>query len=90
MSKSTCQRTTKEANIHAYGVTAVHELKEPDREKSVTYCRWLQTLLNEHPGILDFVWFTDEAWFHRQNSSYGAFSKAVCMEICREHCRLAK
>jgi hypothetical protein len=20
--------------------------------------------LNEHPGILDFVWFTDEAWFH--------------------------
>jgi hypothetical protein len=30
----------------------------------MAYCRWLQAFLNEHLGILDFVWFTDEAWFH--------------------------
>jgi phage-related protein len=64
MSKSTCHRATQKAKIHAYRVTAVHELKEPDREKRMAYCRWLQAFLNEHPGILDFVWFTDEAWFH--------------------------
>jgi hypothetical protein len=64
MSKSTCHRATQKAKIHAYHITAVHELKEPDREKHVAYCRWLQAFLNEHPGILDFVWLTDEAWFH--------------------------
>jgi hypothetical protein len=64
MSKSTCHRATQKAKIHAHRVTAVHELKVPDSEKRVVYCRWLQAFLNEHPGILDFVWFTDEAWFH--------------------------
>jgi hypothetical protein len=54
MSKSTCQRATQKATIHAYRVTAVHELKEPDRENRVTYCRWLQAFLNEHPGILSY------------------------------------
>jgi hypothetical protein len=87
MSNSTCQRGTQEAKIHAYRVTAVHELKEPDREKRVAYCWWLQAFLNKYPGILDFVCFTNEAWFHRQTSSYGTFSKAVCMEIGHEHWR---
>jgi hypothetical protein len=58
--------------------------------KRVAYYRWLQAFLNEHPGILDFVWFTEEAWFHRQTSSYGAFSKVVCVEIGREHCRVSE
>jgi hypothetical protein len=87
MSKSTCQRSTQRAKIRAYCVTAVHELTEPDREKRAAYCRWLQAFHNEHPGILDFVWFTDEAWFHRQTSSYGAFSNVMCMDIGHEHCR---
>jgi hypothetical protein len=42
MSKSTCHRASQKAEIHAYRVTAVYELKEPDREKRVEYCRWLQ------------------------------------------------
>jgi hypothetical protein len=33
MYKSTCQRAIQKAKIHAYRITAVHELKEPDREK---------------------------------------------------------
>jgi hypothetical protein len=87
MSKSTCQTATQKAKIHAYCITAAHELKLPDREKHVAYCPWLQAFLNKQPGILDFMWFMDEAWFHRQTSSYGAFAKVVCMEIGREHCR---
>jgi hypothetical protein len=55
--------------------------------KARAYCRWLQAFLNFRPGFLDFVRFTDEARFHRQTSSYGAFSKAVCMDIGREHSR---
>jgi hypothetical protein len=73
MSKPTCHRTTQNAKIHAYRVTAVHELKEPDREKRVVYCLWLQAFLNEHPGFLDFVWVTDEAWFHL--SGYNMYSQ---------------
>jgi hypothetical protein len=64
MSESTCYRATQKTKIHAYCVTAVHELKEPDREKRVAYCRRLQAFFNEHPGIIDFLWFTDEAWVH--------------------------
>jgi len=30
----------------------------------VAYCRWFQTLLKENPGILDYTWFSDEAWFN--------------------------
>jgi hypothetical protein len=90
MSKSTCQRATQKAKIHAYRVMAVYKLKEPNREKCVAYCRWLQAFLEEHTGILDFVWFMDEAWFHHQTSFYGAFSKVVCMEICYEHCKACK
>jgi len=42
----------------------LHELKEPDQVKRVAYCRWFQTHLKENPGILDYTWFSDEAWFH--------------------------
>jgi hypothetical protein len=80
----------KKAKNNAYRVMAAHELKVPDHEKRVAYCRWLQAFLNEHPGILDCVWFTDEAWFLRQTSSNGAFSKVMCMEIGREHCRTSE
>jgi len=30
----------------------------------VAYCRRFQTLLMENPGILDYTWFSDKAWFH--------------------------
>jgi hypothetical protein len=50
------------ANTHASKQR--RKTRKPDREKRVAYCRWLQAFLNEDPGILDFVWFTDEALFH--------------------------
>ena len=54
-SRSTCQRTAKKANLHAYRISVVHELKEPDQVKRVAYCRWFQALLKESPGILDYT-----------------------------------
>jgi hypothetical protein len=30
----------------------------------VAYFLWFQTLLKKNPGILDYTWFSDEAWFH--------------------------
>jgi len=62
--RSTCQCAAKKAKLHAYRISVVHELKEPDQVKWVAYCWWFQTLLKENPGILDYIWFLAEAWFH--------------------------
>lgn len=42
----------------------MHELKEPDYAKRMAYCQWLQTLVQDNLDILDYTWFSDEAWFH--------------------------
>jgi len=63
-SRSACQRAVKKAKLHAYCISVVHGLKEPDQVKRVAYCLWFQTLLKENPGILDYTWFSDKAWFH--------------------------
>jgi hypothetical protein len=44
--------------------TVVQELEQQDYDKRMTYCRWFQTFIDENPGILDYTWFSDEAWFH--------------------------
>jgi hypothetical protein len=44
VSKSTCQRAAKEAGLHAYQFTVVHELKGPDHEKRMVYCHWLSPI----------------------------------------------
>ena len=54
----------KKAKLHAYRISMVHELKEPDQVKRVPYCQWFQIHLKENPGILDYTWFLAEAWFH--------------------------
>jgi hypothetical protein len=37
---------------------------QEDYNKRMTYCRWFQTFVDENPEILDYTWFSDEAWFH--------------------------
>jgi len=64
LSRSTCKRAAKKAKLHAYRISVLHELKEPDQVKRVADCRWFQTHLKKNPGILDYTWFLDEAWFH--------------------------
>jgi hypothetical protein len=60
LSWSTYQRAAKKAGLHAYRFRVVQELND----KCMTYCRWFQTFTDENPGILDYTWFSDEAWFH--------------------------
>ena len=64
MSKSSCQHAAKKAKLHAYRYTVVHKLKETDKVKRVSYCQHFQTFLQDNPTILNYTWFTDEAWFH--------------------------
>ena len=64
LSRGTCQRAAKKAKLHAYRISVVHELRKPDQVTRVAYCRWFQTFLKENPGILDYTWFSDEAWFY--------------------------
>jgi hypothetical protein len=64
LSRSTCQRAVKKAGLDAYRFRVVQELKQQDYDKLMTYCRWFQTFIDENPGILDYTWFSDEAWFH--------------------------
>jgi hypothetical protein len=37
---------------------------QQDYDKHMTYCCWFQTFIDENPGVLDYTWFSDEAWFH--------------------------
>jgi hypothetical protein len=37
---------------------------QQDYDKRMTYCCWFQTFIDENPGILDYTWFSNEAWFH--------------------------
>jgi hypothetical protein len=64
VSRSMRQRAAKRAGLHAYRFRVVQELKQQDYNKRMTYCRWFQTFIVENPGILDYTWFSDEAWFH--------------------------
>jgi hypothetical protein len=61
---SMCQGAAKKAKLHPYHVSVVQELLPMDLEKLVRYSLWFQHLVGEHPGILDVMWFTYEAWFH--------------------------
>ncbi|PSN42231.1 hypothetical protein C0J52_18494 [Blattella germanica] len=62
--RSAHRAVTKELNLHAYKFTVVQELKVPDHEKRLQYCRWFQSFINRHGiNVLDRTFFTDEAWF---------------------------
>jgi hypothetical protein len=57
----------KAANIlklHPYHVHVMHELKEPDKEKWLQYCRWFTHFIWWGVDILDKDFYIDEAWFH--------------------------
>lgn len=78
VSRRTCGRVLKCLKFKPYRVTAVQQLKEPDRDKRVNFCRWLLDMVAD--GHLDPLMFimSDEAWFHlsgyvnSQNSRYWA------------------
>ena len=64
LSRTTCQRVLKSLNMRAYRITCVQELKLPDKDKRLQYCRWLLSMVEE--GCLNplLYFMSDEAWFH--------------------------
>jgi hypothetical protein len=60
--------------LRPYREHVMHELKEPDEEEQLQYCRWFTHFIQGGTDILDKVFYSDEAWFHlsgyvnRQNS----------------------
>lgn len=59
------QKVMKKLKFRAYHVRSVQELKEPDKEKRLVYCRWFRSFVdNREIGEFDRDFFSDEAWFH--------------------------
>jgi hypothetical protein len=44
----------------------------------MTYCSWFQTVFDENSGILDYTWFSDEAWYHLSGYVNSQKKKHVC------------
>jgi hypothetical protein len=52
-------------HLHPYKIISAHELKKMDNVKRADYCRWFRDIITASgEDILDFTFFTDEAWFH--------------------------
>jgi hypothetical protein len=46
-------------------IVCMHELKGPDKEKRLQYCRWFTHFIGGVIDILDKVFYRNETWFHR-------------------------
>lgn len=58
------QRSTKKLNLCPYQINDVHELQKLDRAKRLQYCWWFLRFFHNGMHILDYVFFSDEGWFH--------------------------
>jgi hypothetical protein len=65
LSYGSVHKATKILNLHPYRVHVMHELKEPDKEKRLQYCRWFKHFIRGGIDISDKVFYGDEAWFLR-------------------------
>src|SRR5678815_6027517 len=65
LSYGSAHKAMKMLKFRAYHVRCVQELKTPDQEKRMAYCRWFRSFVDNR-GIAeqDRVFLTDEAWFH--------------------------
>ena len=64
LSRTTCQRVLKSLSMRAYRITCVQELKLPDKDKRLQYCRWLLSMVEEERLNPLLYFISDEAWFH--------------------------
>lgn len=64
MSYGSVRRATKKLKLRPYRIHVVHELQEPDRGKRLQYCQWFLRFIHNSVQVLDYVFYSDEAWFH--------------------------
>ena len=64
VSRITCQRVLKSLSMRAYKVTCIQELKLPDKDECLQYCRWLLSMVEERYLDPLLYFMSDRAWFH--------------------------
>jgi hypothetical protein len=68
VSNSSARRATQLPKLRPYKITAIHALQPRDPPRRVHFCSWfLQSVVE---GAIDpqLAFFSDEAWFHLQES----------------------
>ncbi len=63
LSYGTTHRTVEALGLHPYTVCVVHKLLPLDYNRRVRYCQWLLNFVQTRPGMLNNVFYSDEAWF---------------------------
>ena len=61
LSRTTCKRVLKSLTLRAYGITCVQEMKLPDKDKRLQYCRRLLSMVEEERLHLLLYFMSDEA-----------------------------
>ncbi len=49
---------------YPYKICVQQELKEADSPRRIEFCNWLLHYVRNTRTVLDYVYFSDEAWFH--------------------------
>lgn len=63
-SKSSVHRTFHDLKLRAYRVSVRQELKLIDHHRRREFCAWFLRLIRPGIDILNYVFFSDEAWVH--------------------------
>jgi len=58
----------KELLLYPYVISVRHVLTAQDKVRRTGMCRWMMDRMDNHPGWIDNVWFTDEAHFHQNGA----------------------
>lgn len=66
--RSSAFRALKKLKLRAYRAMLVQELLPPDPPRRLEFCKWFQKFIRKTgkgAAVLDNVFFSDEAWFHK-------------------------
>lgn len=66
ISRGSIQRILARNKWHPYAQRKVHELRDGDRTRRTEFCEWLLVRIQEDPGILNKILWSDESKFTRQ------------------------
>ena len=70
------QRAAKKLELRPYRISVVQELQQSDLVKRLQYCRWFRNEV----GVLENVFFSDEAWFQLRGYVNSQNSRMWCSE----------
>ncbi|KAK7603429.1 hypothetical protein V9T40_003428 [Parthenolecanium corni] len=80
---SSAYRGLKTLKLPAFRAMLAHELLPPDPLRRLKFCKWFQKFIqNSDKGIsaLEYVFFSDEAWFHKSGYVNAGNFRIWCSE----------